>query len=193
MSMSKEQVIKSGLHKKVKKLDREIYQAYTQNDFNKAYYEMIFCNENLCCPDDVNLARRINNSNNKRVKRLNDRIERYLSLGTCIWLTLTFNDTTIVNTTEQTRKTYVRKYLKSLSKYYVGNIDYGKTTEREHYHALVVTDYVDMDKWTYGFAYTERIKNHKGSSKALSKYVSKLTAHAVKESTRRSAYLYSRS
>lgn len=192
MSMSKATIIKLGLHKEVKKLDREIYKAYTNNDYDVPFYEMVFCNEHHCSPSDIVLARSINNSNYKRVNRLNDRIQRYLSMGVCVWLTLTFNEDTLTNTTEEQRRKYVVRYLKKQSTYYVANIDYGKSTEREHYHALVVTDYVDMNQWKYGFAYTERVKNHCSTSVKLSKYVSKLTNHAIKDSTRRSAYLYSR-
>lgn len=188
----KAKVLENGLCRKVKKLDKDIYQAYANNDFDFAYYEMVFCNENNCTIEDVEEARRVNNASSKRVQRLNERIERYLSMGCCIWLTLTFNDEILSNTSAKTRRRYVVRYLKGQSIYYLANIDYGKTTEREHYHAVVVGDRVDMTKWKYGFAYTERIKNHVSSPIKISKYVSKLCNHAIKETTKRAAYIYSR-
>ena len=192
MSMSKATILANGLHKQVKKLDREIYEHIANDDYDIPFYEMIFCNEHHCDIKDLETARSINNSNYHRVKRLNDRIQRYLASGVCIWLTLTFTDDVLAKTTELQRRRFVVKYLKSQSNYYVANIDYGKTTEREHYHALVVSEYVNMEEWRYGFAYTARVKNHCGSSIKISKYVSKLTNHAIKESTKRTAYLYSR-
>ena len=188
----KAEILKSGLCKKVKKLDKDIYNAYNNYDYDFAFYEMLFCNENACTPSDIREARLINNANSKRVQRLNDRIERYLQMGCCIWLTLTFNDDTLAKTTQNTRKRYVVRYLKSQSNYYIANIDYGKENEREHYHAVLVSERVDMTAWPYGFAYTERIKNHVSSPKKISKYVSKLCNHAIKETTKRSCYIYSR-
>lgn len=188
----KAQLLSLGLPKKVKQLDIEIYNAIANGEYDLAYYEMIFCNENHCTLEDVEDCRKINNSNYHRVKRLTDRITEYLQMGVCVWLTLTFNESALSNTNNKQRRRYVREYLKSQSDYYVANIDYGKTTEREHYHALLVCNRVDMSKWTHGFAYTERIKNHVKTSVKLAKYVSKLTNHAVKETTKRCCYLYSR-
>lgn len=193
----KAKLLSSGLCNKVARFDKEHqYQEGLDivafND-NKRFDEMILCNENRCSFADIEEARRINESNYHRVKRLNKRIERYLSMGSCIWLTLTFSPDTLSKTTQETRKRYVARFLKSQSDYYVANIDYGKENEREHYHAVVVGDFVDMSKWSYGFALTERIKNHKNTPKKLSKYVSKLTNHAIKITTKRSCYIYSRS
>ena len=80
--------------------------------------------------------------------------------------------------------------MKSISDFYVANIDFGKNTEREHYHALVLVDRIN-DTWDYGFTWFERV--HRSDSAAtLAKYVSKLTNHAIKETTKRSCYIYSR-
>ena len=188
----KSQVLKLGICRKVKQLDKDNYERIANGDFDLPYYDMMFCLDNNVGIEDLEEARRINSANCKRVMRLNKRIKTYLSMGCCIWLTLTFNDGVLSKTSKETRKKYVTKYLKSQSCYYVGNIDYGKTTEREHYHALLVAEHIDMSQWSYGFAYTERIKNHVNCSIKISKYVSKLTNHAIKETTKRSCYIYSR-
>lgn len=189
----KSQVLKSGICKKVKQLDKENYERIANGDFDLPYYDMMFCLDNNVGIEELEEARRINSANAKRVIRLNKRIEQYLNSGCCIWLTLTFTNEVLSKTTQETRKQYVRKYLKSQSCSYVANIDYGNENEREHYHAVVLADYVDMAQWSYGYAYTERIKNHLKSSIKISKYVSKLTNHAIKETTRRCCYIYSRS
>ena len=191
----KAKVLASGLCKEVKKHDKDIYKQLEKGSISLLdipFEDAMFCSANGCDLCDLEEARKINNSSNKRVKRLKDRIERYLSMGCCIWLTLTFTDAVLSKTTEETRKRYVARFLKSQSPYYIANIDYGSTTEREHYHAVVMTDFVDMTKWSYGFAYTERIKNHIKTSTKISKYVSKLCNHAIKETTKRSCYIYSR-
>lgn len=141
----------------------------------------------------INEARKINLASWKRVQRLKERIRSYLEKGQCIWLTLTFSEEVLNSTTLETRRKYVQRYLKSQSDYYLANIDFGKNTEREHYHAIVVSDFINKSEWIYGFTWTERIKNHVDSEKKLAKYTSKLTNHAIKETTKRQCYIYSRS
>ena len=189
----KAKVMSLGLCEKAKKLDANIYKLWNDGVPDIVAEEMIFCNENHCSFEDLEEARKINDANYHRVKRLKERIQKYLSMGECIWLTLTFNDNTLAKTTQEKRRRLVRDYLKHISPFYVANIDFGKENEREHYHAVVVGSYVDMNLWKkYGFAYTERIKNHLTTSVKLSKYVSKLTNHAIKETTKRAVYVYSR-
>lgn len=138
-------------------------------------------------------ARKINLASWKRVQRLKDRIRCYLLKGQCIWLTLTFSEEVLKSTSVETRRKYVSRYLKSQSDYYLANIDFGKRNEREHYHAIVVSDFLYTEGWKdYGFTWTERIKNHIDCEKKLAKYVSKLTNHAIKETTKRQCYIYSR-
>lgn len=134
-------------------------------------------------------------ANHYRVKRLENRINAIISQNDSVFLTLTFSDTALSNTTAQTRRKAVQRFLKSCNAPYVANIDFGidKTkTMREHYHAVIGCCDIDYKKWrdTYGLIKGERIiiKNNK----ALAKYVSKLTNHAIKEQARRSSLLYSR-
>lgn len=141
-------------------------------------------------------ARRINNASFKRVNRLRERIRSYLGMGQCIFVTLTFTDDVLKCTKFETRRKYVARYLKSQSKYYLANVDYGnddRYTHREHYHALIVSDNIDPQWWNdnFGFTWLERI--HRFDDKILAKYVSKLCNHAIKDSTKRNCYIYSRS
>ena len=192
----KAKILGLGLNKQVGKLDKRLKSLINENIENAIdvpYEEMIFCNEHHCTPNDIQEARLINSASYKRMTRLKDRIRQYLLSGQCIWLTLTFSDDTLSKTSEETRRKYVSRFLKSQSNCYIANIDYGSQNEREHYHAVVVGDFVDMKPWKkYGFALTERIKNHDKTPVKLAKYVSKLTNHAIKETTRRCCYIYSR-
>lgn len=183
----KSEVLKTDLPLRIKKLDylcREniTYEICEELDSLLLQYGGNFIDE----------ARRLNQSFNKRACRLKERIRSYLEMGQCIWLTLTFSEDVLSSTSVDTRRKYVQRYLKSQSDYYLANIDFGKTTEREHYHAVVLSEHLDKSAWIYGFTWTERIKNHLTSDTKLAKYVSKLTNHAIKETTKRQCYIYSR-
>jgi hypothetical protein len=78
---------------------------------------------------------------------------------------------------------------------YVANIDYGAKNKREHYHALINCDKIDFSNWRkYGNINAERVKNKDIESDKikLSKYIAKLSNHAIKETTKRSCLIYSR-
>lgn len=195
----KSDVMRENLHLKIKRIDNFDFKEH-----------QLLCDEGIIPShkyDDefVNLemtygvrwikeARKINIASYRRIKRLKERIAAYLSLGQCIFVTLTFNDEIMTNYNEKERRTLVSRYLKSCSDKYVANIDYGnddKYSHREHYHALVLSDYIS-NVWQGGFSWFERVHNC-DSDKALAKYISKLCNHAIKESTKRACYIYSRS
>ena len=136
-------------------------------------------------------AIRIHNAKVHRVTRLKRRIESICS-ERAYFLTLTFTDDVLSRTDEKTRRKYVSRSLKSISSDYVANIDYGSKNEREHYHAVVRADYIDYHFWSYGIMYAEVISSNDDSFLLLSKYVSKLTNHAIKETCKRKAIIYSK-
>ena len=194
----KADVMRVNLHNDIKKVD------YYEHVKNRAFYEdgLILNNPFDDLYVDLTIkhggkwikeARKINIASYKRVQRLKDRITSYLSEGQCIFATLTFRDDVLQNTTEKQRRVMVSRFLKGCSKKYVANIDYGvddKYSHREHYHALVLTDYIS-DVWDYGFTWYERI-HRTDSETAIAKYISKLCNHAIKDSTKRACYIYSR-
>ena len=191
----KAKILASGLCKDVKKLDRRFKLSIYENIENAVdipFEEMMFCIEHHCSLGDLNEARRINNATYKRTTRLKERIQGYLLDHECIFLTLEFNDLILSKTSKQTRRKYVARYLKSQTCDYIANIDYGSEREREHYHAIVISHKVNMKLWKYGFIFAERIKNYDKTPVKLAKYVSKLTNHAIKETTRRCSLVYSR-
>lgn len=138
---------------------------------------------------------KIENASCHRATRLRKRIESMLLNGECLFLTLTFNDETLNNTSADTRRQYVRKYLKQFNCPYVANIDFGKENGREHYHAVINTSRIELKDWRiYGNINVERVRNNRIelSKTRLSKYISKLSNHAIKETTKRSCLIYSR-
>jgi hypothetical protein len=118
-----------------------------------------------------------------------------LSNGECLFLTLTFNDDALNRSTADSRRQCVRRFLNGFNAPYVANIDFGGKNDREHYHAVICLKKADFDgyKWakTYGFYKAQVIKGA-NSDKRLAKYISKLTAHAIKETCKGNRIIYSR-
>lgn len=138
---------------------------------------------------------KINHASYERTKRLKERIESMLLNGSCLFLTLTFNDDTLNNTTQKERRIFVSRYLKSFNCRYVANIDFGFKNHREHYHAVINTDRVNYTLWNkYGAINGEKIRNRdiESDKTKLAKYICKLSNHAIKETTNRSCLIYSR-
>ena len=145
--------------------------------------------------DVFNECLRINDANSKRTLRLKQRIEGMLLSGSCLFLTLTFSDDTLANTTDKQRRVFVSRYLKTFNCKYVANIDFGATNHREHYHAIISSDKIAFDGWRkYGNINAERIRNRNINcdKTKLAKYICKLSNHAIKETTKRSCLIYSR-
>lgn len=148
----------------------------------------------------------------QRKKRLRQRVERIMTKGSTYFLTLTFNDDTLSKTDAKTRRTYVARFLKSVSDDYVGNVDFGKLNGREHYHAVIHSDVLDDIQYQYtnrygwicsdceqfkewaklGYYSIKSCGKDEKDKQKLAWYVSKLTNHAVKETTKRNALIYSR-
>lgn len=112
-----------------------------------------------------------------------------LDYSVCVFLTLTFNPKTLSNTNYDTRRKYVRDFLKSQNDYYVANIDFGEKKGREHYHAIICGDNIDYASWKYGTCNGRRIDTDDKSIDCISKYVTRLSNHALKQSTGKAHYL----
>ena len=106
---------------------------------------------------------KIINSSYKKQTRVTNKILSMLAHGKCYFLTMTFDDYILNNSTKIQRKEYVKKWLKNNYDSGVANIDFGNekvyydrrnnkriSTKREHYHAVVLSkkDYVvDYNSW----------------------------------------------
>lgn len=182
--------------------------------YDTAVEKRCFLLENF--PKEYTEAEKINFARYKRVIRLRERIKKILTTSdTVIFLTLTFTDDALAKTSPDTRRQYVRRYLGQFGFDFVANIDFGAKNGREHYHA-VVGGKIDLKPWTEKMGGTnvrivkapeftqKRVpKRYQGlpqeeiekrmaidDEKALSKYVAKLTNHAIKETTKRSCCIY---
>lgn len=119
----------------------------------------------------------------QRIKTLKRRITELIAFSSCSFLTLTFNNDCLNKTSFETRKRYVKKFLNSISDYYIANVDYGKENGREHYHVIIEGIDFDFTNWHYGFYKCIKIRNDYMSVVKLTKYINKLSNHAFKETT----------
>ena len=195
----KADVIRSGLCITEKQVSRAFYAQHVLDTTGEVIYsgmdtqraEELQLFHRMFNLENWEEARRINHASRCRVQRLKMRIASMLESCECLFLTLTFTDETLGKTTEDTRRQAVRRYLKSFGVPYVANIDYGKKNGREHYHAVIQTDHVDYSAYTYGAINGEKIHSAEDYVK-LSKYVAKLTNHAIKQTNKRQVIIYSK-
>lgn len=106
----------------------------------------------------------------------------------CYFLTFTF-DEYYINKCDRTKRDLIKGCLSSITdSLYILNIDYGKKTEREHYHCILGTDFnfdleLYLKKYYPCFSCTIPINKKSDDIKRLSKYVNKLSNHTCKDST----------
>lgn len=138
-------------------------------------------------------ALRLINSNNKRRVRCYDKIiSLFRNYNSVYFGTLTFTDSVLSSTNQKTRRVYVSRFLKSISECYVANIDFGDkvknpdSNEREHYHCLIAVDCKPCT-WRYGFTKFKKVSISETSGTCLSKYIVKLSRHALKQSANKKA------
>lgn len=135
---------------------------------------------------------RMSNSSYQRIKRLKTRIKTLLNGGCCVFLTLTFNDLTLKSTTAGDRKKLVKDFLLACGGAFIGNIDYGKKNDREHYHAVVCCDSVNYNEWhKNGAIKGEKITLRSKTEVKLARYIDKLALHSIKDTTFKNRLLYS--
>lgn len=138
---------------------------------------------------NLDQCQKIDHNKYKRTTRLRNRVSSLIKSGQAYFITLTFRDDVLQSTNEDTRRQFVRRFLKQHSSEYVANIDYGKTTEREHYHAITNCN---IEKWPYGYYLSKAIAPTLESEMLLPIYITKLTHHALKKTVKGSSLIYSR-
>jgi hypothetical protein len=191
----------AGLPSILKKCSKTMYKmAYnlplTKFDLS---VEVAEAYQNSVMPDDWKDAYKICQSHNAKVRRIGNRlkgmfqVDKYNDGFKMLFLTLTFTDDVLANTSQKTRRTYVARYLKGLPNNidFTANIDFGDENGREHYHANVLAyGNIDLTAWKYGIINCETI--HVKNEKALSKYLCKFKFHATKDSTNNQRIIYKR-
>ena len=200
----KARLLNEGLPAIVKDIEKSLYADFALNEYGQLIshkYDRATA-ENLRSLFDYDIyyeCKKINLATFQRTKRLNHRVEEILLKGNAHFLTLTFKPETLENTTAETRRQYVYRFLKSQGGLYVANIDFGAKNGREHYHALISSNFVNFSLWhEHGAIKDEKVRtnnldlHYPEHIKRLSKYVAKLSNHAIKKTTKRSVLIYSR-
>ena len=183
-------LVKSVNKKEYEFIKRDLYVDFSLRDWLSEKYG--FCK--------VLEAYRLNESYKKRIQRLKNKISNIFDSGyTIYFLTFTFTDDTLKNTSSLTRRRYVQRFLTSYTYDYVGNIDFGEEKGREHYHALVSAKNIDSLIWfkkygvlRYEIVKFDKNKNIEDTKIKLAKYINKFINHALKESTTQQHLLYKR-
>lgn len=135
------------------------------------------------------------NARIQKVGRIKKRLLYLLIRYNYIWFcTFTFSDK-YINKSERTKRDLIKKYLNTHDFKYILNIDYGKNTQRQHFHCILATD-IDMDINQYFqnfypcFSLSISCKKGVDDLKRLTKYIDKLVNHCIKATTNRQRLVY---
>lgn len=130
-----------------------------------------------------------------KVSRIKKRLVYLLSRCDYVWFcTFTF-DNHYINKTDRTKRDLIKSVINTHDFKYMLNIDYGKKTEREHYHCVLGTD-INFNVNQYFQAHYPchclaiQCKKGREDFSRLSKYINKLTNHCIKATTKRQRILY---
>lgn len=208
MNLDKAEVLKNGAYNYFIRLKSDLYNYYhdsmgndTESSFPIGQYERQLESEFLLQYDSMvfDTCRKLYNSSRQKVGRLKRKLEYWVTLAPCYFLTITFNDSAFENTTKKSRRTYVQRFLKNADCLYCANIDYGDLNGREHYHAVIcvkaqlkgdslyyknsyfLTNTLLHEAWDYGFLSVQPLSFSDSTPKKVSKYIAKLSNHALKE------------
>lgn len=184
---------------------RDLVACGLVQEYNKASYKS-FKDYDRSALDDledrvgfeiVEECRKVSHNTHARRKRCKIKIGDMVFDGKAYFVTLTFSDDALADSTEKRRRTWVSRLLKRFGVKYVANIDYGKQNGREHYHAIVDIDPSKVDKlkksWKrHGFLDFRKVGASDLDLKKTTDYVDKLTSHSFKDSTHRRRLIISR-
>lgn len=197
------ELIARGYDKLVAKLDRQSNQNLLNGviedpELDSKYIDVLFA----IGSGGIKECQRLNRNKDNRTYKLRKRVKELIEYP-CLFLTATFRDDVLDNTSAKTRREYIIDFLNSFDNFgYIANIDFGvddRYTKREHYHILVAVEYIDNSNnklWHYGNLDIERVRvngeEKEKTIKAVPKYITKLVNHAIKDSAKKVRLIYSR-
>lgn len=197
-NLTKQYVFESGYLKIYVSYQHYLYFMYKNlnNEIDEIpldylpFADFIYYIENF--PLLAEIAYKMYNSRRCKVRRLRKRLAlmfQYSEKENFLFLTFTFNEFSLNRLSKNTRRTYVRRFCTDLNCSYVANIDFGEKYEREHYHAVVATDFVNALDWSkYGWLHFENIANIQNDYRAIGAYIDKLANHATKDTADRAIF-----
>lgn len=168
----------SQLHKRIFNGDETAREEFF-NEYDQYWYD---------------LCRSIAVSKCRQKRSIEQRFEKVVLKGQAVFVTLTFKPSVLESTSEETRAKYVKRFLKECCVSYVANVDYGDENEREHYHGLVMPldGLKSLKEWSYGWYKFKKVGTSDKDRLKVSKYVAKLSNHALKNKGWKPRIIYSR-
>lgn len=173
-------------------------------DYNeKLLNDLISYNKNRYLSFKNNLPFEINkdferllNARIAKVGRIKKRLLYLLMRYNYIWFcTFTFNDN-YINKCERTKRDLIKDVLNKYDFKYILNIDYGKQTQRQHFHCILATNFdLDINKlfqqnYNGGFCLSIQCKKGLNDFQRLTKYIDKLVNHCIKATTNKQRLVY---
>lgn len=143
--------------------------------------------------DIQRVCRNLNKSREYRLQNVRRFIKQYIvskidldARKLAYFVTFTFSDKTLNSTSEDGLRQRIRRLLKKHCISAVCNIDFGKKTERLHYHAVILAyefEALNLQKRAEknGFVSLFRIRTTDNDITRLTKYINKLSYHAIKD------------
>lgn len=152
--------------------------------------------------DNFHLLECLSKARYKKIQRLTKLIIRMMSKGQAYFFTFTFNDRALSKFGFKSLRRKVSYILKKTCSMYVANVDFGdrdknpESKERIHYHGVaLIFDEEELRRYwnkNSGFLKLEPIGNSDKDNKKVSKYITKVSAHAFKDSTRQYRFIFYR-
>lgn len=171
------------------------YDIKTLSDIIKYNHERYIAFQNNLPFEKNTEYEKVLSARYQKVSRIKRRLLFLLSHYKYVWFcTFTFSDK-YINKCDRTKRDLIKSVLNTHDFKYILNIDYGKRTEREHYHCVLATD-IDMDVNQYFQSFYPchclaiLCKSGLTDFKRLSKYINKLTNHCIKATTKRQRLVY---
>lgn len=145
--------------------------------------------------DEIPEFEKILKARYQKVSRIKKRFIYLLTRCKYVWFcTFTF-DNYYINKCDRTKRDLIKSVLNTHDFKYILNIDYGKRTEREHYHCIIGTN-IDFNvnqfiqSYYPCFSCSILCKKGKNDFNRLSKYINKLTNHCIKSTTKKQRLVY---
>lgn len=161
-------------------------------DYNHKRY--ISFKDHIPFEENIEYERKLK-SRYQKCSRIKKRFVYLLTRCDYIWfITFTF-DNYYISKTDRTKRDLMKSVLNTHDFKYMLNIDYGKKTEREHYHCILgtninfdVNQFIQVNYPCHCLAI--QCKKGKKDFVKLSKYINKLTNHCLKSTTKNRRMLY---
>ena len=130
-----------------------------------------------------------------KCSRIKKRFMYLLTRFDFIWFcTFTFSND-YINKCTRTKRDLIKSVINTHDFKYILNIDYGKKTEREHYHCIIATNInFDVNQYFQSnypcYCLAIPCKKGKNDFVRVTKYINKLVNHCLKATTKRQRILY---